>query len=50
MLIAAYAHDAGHQGLTNAYYKNSKHKLALNANSPLEEMHVGNLRRLLREF
>ncbi len=28
MLLAAYAHDSGHSGFTNAYYKNAKHQLA----------------------
>lgn len=28
-LIAAYAHDVGHQGLTNEYYINNNHELAL---------------------
>jgi hypothetical protein len=35
MLIAAYAHDSGHEGLTNAYYKNSGHSLSLGSVSPL---------------
>jgi hypothetical protein len=25
ILIAAFAHDVGHEGLTNSFYKNSKH-------------------------
>jgi hypothetical protein len=25
ILLAAYAHDSGHEGLTNSYYKNAKH-------------------------
>ena len=49
MLIAAYAHDSGHEGLTNAYYINSKHPLSINNISPLENMHAANLGRLLRE-
>lgn len=48
MLLAAYAHDSGHEGLTNAYYKNAKHPWAEESSSPLENMHAGNLRRLLR--
>ena len=35
MLLAAYAHDAGHEGLTNLYYKNSNHPLAQPSQSPL---------------
>lgn len=35
MLIAAYAHDSGHQGFTNAFYKNSNHPWALDSESPL---------------
>jgi hypothetical protein len=35
MLIAAYAHDGGHEGLTNAYYKNANHLLATYSQSPL---------------
>lgn len=49
MLLAAYAHDSGHEGLTNSYYKNAKHPWAEQSSSPLENMHAGNLRRLLRE-
>lgn len=48
MLIAAYAHDSGHQGLSNSYYKNSGHELGKNS-SPLEYMHVANLKSLLRK-
>jgi hypothetical protein len=35
MLLAAYAHDSGHEGLTNAYYKNTGHPLAEGTVSPL---------------
>jgi hypothetical protein len=35
MLIAAYAHDGGHEGLTNSFYKNSNHPLAIASSSPL---------------
>jgi hypothetical protein len=35
MLIAAYAHDSGHEGLNNAYYKNAAHPLAEGTLSPL---------------
>jgi len=48
MLIAAYAHDSGHQGLSNSYYKNTGHELGKNS-SPLEYMHVANLKSLLRK-
>ena len=49
MLIAAFAHDAGHQGLTNAFYKGAKHPMAEPSNSPLEYLHISNLRKALRE-
>lgn len=49
MLIAAYAHDGGHQGLTNAFYKNSNDPLSQASQSPLEYMHISHLRRILRE-
>jgi len=29
MLLAAYAHDCGHEGLTNEFYKNTNHDLAI---------------------
>ena len=50
MLIAAYAHDAGHEGLTNAYYKSAKHPMAEPSDSPLEYMHIGHLRKIIRDF
>lgn len=49
MLLAAYAHDAGHEGLTNLFYKNSNHPLARPSQSPLEYLHITNLRAALRE-
>lgn len=49
MLITAYAHDAGHEGLTNAAYQNSNHPMAKLSSSPLEYMHINHLRRTLRE-
>jgi hypothetical protein len=48
MLLAAYAHDAGHEGLTNLYYKNSNHPWAKPSQSPLEYLHITNLRAALR--
>lgn len=49
-LIAAYAHDNGHQGLTNNFYINSEDELALRYSnqSPLENMHSSNLLTCLR--
>lgn len=35
MLVAAFAHDAAHEGLTNAFYKNSAHPLSVGTVSPL---------------
>ena len=35
MLIAAYAHDSGHEGLTNAFYKNGGSNLSGGTLSPL---------------
>ena len=51
-LIAAYAHDNGHQGLTNGFYINSVDDLAIRYynNSPLENMHSSNLLASLRQY
>ena len=49
MLFAAYAHDAGHEGLTNSFYKNCNHPMAEPSNSPLEYLHISNLRKAIRE-
>lgn len=52
ILIAAYAHDNGHQGLTNNFYINSQHALAIKYKneSPLENMHSDNLLSCIRKF
>lgn len=49
MLLAAFAHDSGHEALTNSYYINSKHIWAENTASPLENMHVSNLNKLMKK-
>ena len=47
MLLAAYAHDSGHEGFTNDFYANSKHEWVEKSPSPLEHMHASNLMRLI---
>ena len=45
LLLAALAHDNGHEGLSNAYYIKNHKDLALTYlyKSPLEHMHASNL-------
>lgn len=52
MLIAAYAHDNGHQGFNNYYYNSNNLELALlyAYNSPLENMHASNLMRQIVKY
>ena len=52
MLIAAYAHDNGHEGLNNNFYINNNLDLALKYSyiSPLENMHASNLMRLIAKY
>ncbi len=52
MLIAAYAHDSGHQGFTNHFYNSRNEELALKYSymSPLENMHCSNLMRTLLKY
>jgi len=45
ILVAAFAHDLGHFGKTNAFLVTTKHELAIRYNdqSPLENMHCATL-------
>ncbi len=49
-MLAAYAHDNGHQGLTNNFYINSEDELSIKYSneSPLERMHASNLLQALK--
>lgn len=51
ILLAAYAHDNGHEGLTNEFYNQRSLPLALTYSyaSPLENMHASNLMTLIHK-
>ena len=51
LLLAALAHDNGHEGLSNAHYIKNHKDLALTYlyKSPLEHMHASNLLKLLHQ-
>lgn len=51
LLIAALCHDLGHEGKTNPFLVESRHKLATEYNdaSPLENFHCANLFRISKE-